>query len=132
VPLVILAGAEYGTGSSRDWAAKGAMLLGVRAVIAVSFERIHRSNLVGMGVLPLEFPAGQSWQSLGLSGEEVFEIRRLDENLQPGALLEVAAKASDGGIKEFTCRTRIDTPVELEYYRNGGILQAVLRKLLAR
>jgi aconitate hydratase len=130
VPLVLLAGAEYGTGSSRDWAAKGTLLLGVRAVIAVSFERIHRSNLVGMGVLPLEFPQGTSWESLGLTGEETYEIAGL-KNLKPGAALRVIATAADGTKKEFDCRARIDTPVELEYYKNGGILQTVLRKLLA-
>jgi aconitate hydratase len=130
VPLVILAGAEYGTGSSRDWAAKGTLLLGVRAVIAVSFERIHRSNLVGMGVLPLEFPAGQSWQSLGLTGEEVFDFPSLGDDLQPGSTLKVVATAPGGRKKEFDARVRIDTPVEIEYYRNGGILQTVLRKLL--
>jgi aconitate hydratase len=130
VPLVVFAGAEYGTGSSRDWAAKGTLLLGVRAVFAVSFERIHRSNLVGMGVLPLEMPAGQTWQSLGLTGEEIYEIPGLGEDLQPAASLEVAARAADGSTKKFTCRVRIDTAVELEYYRNGGILQMVLRKLL--
>ena len=130
MPLVVLAGAEYGTGSSRDWAAKGTFLLGVRAVLAVSFERIHRSNLVGMGVLPLEFPAGKTWQSLGLTGEETFDIVGLDDSLQPAATLTVRAKAADGTVKEFPCRVRIDTPVELEYYRNGGILQTVLRKML--
>jgi aconitate hydratase len=130
VPLVVLAGAEYGTGSSRDWAAKGTYLLGARAVIAVSFERIHRSNLVGMGVLPLEFPAGQTWQSLGLTGEEVFDLPTLDDSLQCGAQIEVVAKSAVGVEKRFTCKVRIDTPVELEYYRNGGILQTVLRKLL--
>ena len=127
---MILAGAEYGTGSSRDWAAKGTMLLGVRAVMAVSFERIHRSNLVGMGVLPLEFPAGQTWQSLGLTGEETFDIHGLDETLQAGRMLDVIGHAPPTArSKKFTCRCRIDTPVELEYYRNGGILQTVLRKL---
>ncbi len=131
VPLIILAGAEYGTGSSRDWAAKGTLLLGVRAVIAVSFERIHRSNLVGMGVLPLEFAKGTSWESLGLTGEETFEIKGLDETLKPLATVAVVATAPDGTKREFACRVRIDTPVELEYYRHGGILQTVLRKLLA-
>ncbi len=131
VPLVVFAGAEYGTGSSRDWAAKGTLLLGVRAVMAVSFERIHRSNLVGMGVLPLELPKGQTWQGLGISGEELFDISGLGENLKPGATLEVIATSADGSVKKFTCLTRIDTPVELEYFRNGGILQTVLRKLLA-
>jgi aconitate hydratase len=132
VPLVVLAGAEYGTGSSRDWAAKGTLLLGVRAVIAVSFERIHRSNLVGMGVLPLEFPAGQTWQSLGLCGEEIYDIGPLDDTLQTGAIVTVTARDGNGGTKTFECRCRIDTPVELEYYRNGGILQTVLRKLSAK
>jgi aconitate hydratase len=131
VPLVILAGAEYGTGSSRDWAAKGTLLLGVRAVIAVSFERIHRSNLVGMGVLPLEFTDGQTWQSLELCGEETFDIVGLDDKLQTGAILKVVARCADGKEKTFQCRCRIDTPVELEYYKNGGILQTVLRKLSA-
>jgi aconitate hydratase len=130
VPLMVLAGSEYGSGSSRDWAAKGTMLLGVRAVLAVSYERIHRSNLVGMGVLPLEFSQGQTWQSLGLTGEEVFDVRGLNETLQPGSLLPIEARAADGSVKKFTCRARIDTPVELDYYRNGGILQTVLRKLL--
>lgn len=132
VPLIVLAGAEYGTGSSRDWAAKGTMMLGVRAVIAVSFERIHRSNLVGMGVLPLEFPAGQTWQSLGLCGEEIYDIGPLDDTLQTGAIVTVTARNGNGGTKTFECRCRIDTPVELEYYRNGGILQTVLRKLSAK
>ena len=133
VPLVVLAGTEYGTGSSRDWAAKGTFLLGVRAVIAASYERIHRSNLVGMGVLPLEFPAGQTWQSLGLTGKEVFSIPDLGEDLQPRQTLKVVAAAPDsagGASVEFDATVRIDTPVELEYYRNGGILHTVLRKLL--
>jgi aconitate hydratase len=131
VPLVILAGIEYGAGSSRDWAAKGTYLLGVRAVIAASFERIHRSNLVGMGVLPLEFPAGQTWQSLGLTGEETYEIP-VDETLQPRSTLTVRAVSKDGSTKQFPATVRIDTPVELEYYRHGGILQTVLRKLMGR
>ncbi len=129
-PLVILAGAEYGTGSSRDWAAKGTFLLGVRAVIAASYERIHRSNLVMMGVLPLEFAAGDTWQSLGLTGEEVFEIADLGDDLQPRQKLTVVAKPQAGDAIEFETAVRIDTPVELDYYRNGGILQTVLRKLL--
>jgi aconitate hydratase len=130
VPLVVLAGSEYGTGSSRDWAAKGTFLLGVRAVLAVSFERIHRSNLVGMGVLPLELPDEKGWRDLGLTGEEVFDIQGMDDSFQAGGYLTVKAKSLDGSVREFTCRARIDTPVELEYYRNGGILQTVLRKLL--
>lgn len=130
VPLLVLAGAEYGTGSSRDWAAKGTYLLGVRAVLATSYERIHRSNLVGMGILPLELPTGQSWQSLGLTGEEVFDIDGLDDNLKPQSTLIVRATAADGSTKEIVARVRIDTPVELDYYKNGGILQTVLRKLM--
>ncbi len=131
IPLVVLAGTEYGTGSSRDWAAKGTQLLGVRAVIAGSFERIHRSNLVGMGVLPLELTAGASWQSLGLTGEEIFDIPQSDGILKPGGTLPVTATGADGSSIRFDAKVRIDTPVELEYYRNGGILQTVLRKLVA-
>ncbi|MBX3423435.1 MAG: aconitate hydratase AcnA [Pirellulaceae bacterium] len=125
--LVILAGSEYGTGSSRDWAAKGTMLLGVRAVIAMSFERIHRSNLVGMGILPLQFLEGQSWQSLGLTGFESYDV--VADNLQPRCQATVRATAADGSVKEFPVLVRIDTPVELDYYDNGGILPTVLRKL---
>jgi aconitate hydratase len=127
VPLVILAGEEYGTGSSRDWAAKGTMLLGVRAVLASSFERIHRSNLVGMGVLPLVLQ--KPWRELGLTGEETFDIPA-DDSLQPRSTITVRATAADGSLKKIPVRVRIDTPVELDYYRNGGILQTVLRKLL--
>ncbi|OYV84513.1 MAG: hypothetical protein B7Z73_15290 [Planctomycetia bacterium 21-64-5] len=130
VPLVILAGAEYGSGSSRDWAAKGTLLLGVRAVIAVSYERIHRSNLVGMGILPLQFLPGQTWQSLGLTGEELYDILGLDDKVQPRGKLKVRAKAADGSVKEFEAVVRIDSPVERDYYRHGGILPTVLRKLL--
>ena len=130
VPLVVLAGTEYGTGSSRDWAAKGTFMLGVRAVIAASYERIHRSNLVGMGVLPLEFAAGETWQSLGLTGEELFDIEGLDDQLRPRSTVSVVATSPSGDVKRFTAHVRIDTPVEMEYYRNGGILQTVLRKLL--
>ncbi len=127
-PLVVLAGAEYGTGSSRDWAAKGTLLLGVKAVIAASFERIHRSNLVGMGVLPLELTDGQTWQSLGLTGEETFDIEGV-ETMTPRGQLTVKATTPAGETREFQAVVRIDTPVELEYYRNGGILQTVLRNL---
>ncbi len=130
IPLVILAGAEYGTGSSRDWAAKGTLLLGVRAVIAASYERIHRSNLVGMGVLPLEFVDGQTWQSLGLNGTETFEIPELSDSLQPRSRLEVVARHSGGEETRINVAVRIDTPVEIEYYRHGGILQKVLRDML--
>jgi len=119
VPLVVLAGAEYGTGSSRDWAAKGTLLLGVRAVIAKSFERIHRSNLVGMGVLPLQFLDGEDAQTLGLSGYEIFDIAGIAQNLSPGRKLEVKAHGA-GGDKRFTVLLRIDTPNEVDYYKNGG------------
>jgi aconitate hydratase len=130
VPTVVLAGAEYGSGSSRDWAAKGPFLQGVRAVIASSFERIHRSNLVMMGILPLEFAPNVTWQSVGLTGEEVFDFPTLDDHLQPRQKLKVVATSPTGERKEFEATVRIDTPVELDYYRNGGILQTVLRKLL--
>ncbi len=129
IPLVVIAGAEYGTGSSRDWAAKGTMLLGVKAVIAASYERIHRSNLVGMGVLPLEFAPGTTWQSLGLTGEETIDIEGLSNDLQPRSKISVKATDSSGRFKTFSCTVRIDTPVELQYYRNGGILPTVLRNL---
>lgn len=129
-PLVVLAGKEYGTGSSRDWAAKGTMMLGVRAVIAASYERIHRSNLVGMGILPLEFADGQTWESVGLTGKEFFSIPGLDDSLEPRSRIEVIAKDEDGNEKKFDALVRIDTPVEMDYYRNGGILQTVLRNLL--
>jgi aconitate hydratase len=131
-PLVIIAGKEYGTGSSRDWAAKGTVLLGVKAVIAESFERIHRSNLVGMGVLPLEFTDGETRQTLALTGFETFEIEQVVEQLKPRARLTVKATAPDGSEKRFGVVARIDTPEELSYYRNGGILPYVLRSLVGR
>jgi aconitate hydratase len=124
VSLLVIAGKEYGSGSSRDWAAKGTILLGVRAVLAESFERIHRSNLVGMGVLPLQFLEGQSATSLGLSGEEQYTVEEL---ACPGQELAVTARGEAGEEKRFTVRSRVDTPVELDYYRQGGILPAVLR-----
>jgi len=128
-PLVVLGGREYGSGSSRDWAAKGTALLGVRAVIAESFERIHRSNLVGMGVLPLEFPPGENAASLGISGHEVFEITGLAGPLNAGELpRQVTVNAGD---VEFSATVRIDTPKEAEYFRQGGILRYVLRQLAA-
>ncbi|MGA2112235.1 MAG: aconitate hydratase AcnA [Anaerolineales bacterium] len=130
VPLVVLAGKEYGTGSSRDWAAKGTALLGVRAVIAQSFERIHRANLVGMGVLPLQFHEGESANFHGLTGRELISILGIGDSLQPGAELEVEAKREDGSISSFKALARLDTPVDLEYYRNGGILPTVLRQIL--
>ncbi|MBP7960491.1 MAG: aconitate hydratase AcnA [Caldilineaceae bacterium] len=128
-PLVILAGKEYGTGSSRDWAAKGVQLQGVRAVIAESFERIHRSNLVGMGVLPLQFAAGQNVKSLGLSGFETFDIIGLSEEMFPGEAYTVRATDNGGRVTEFKAISRIDTPVEINYYKNGGILHTVLRRM---
>ncbi len=127
---VVLAGKEYGTGSSRDYAAKGPYLQGVRVVIAESFERIHRSNLVGMGILPLQFKDGQNVESLGLTGKEVIEIVGLSDALKPRQDVTVKAKKDDGSLVEFKATVRIDTPVEIEYYRNGGILQTVLRKLV--
>jgi aconitate hydratase len=130
VPLVVLAGKEYGSGSSRDWAAKGTWMLGVVAVIAESYERIHRSNLIGMGVLPLEFVAGQSRAALGLTGEEVFSIEGIATKMKPGQLLTVTAASSSGEKLTFEAKSRIDTIVELEYYVHGGILQYVLRGLL--
>jgi aconitate hydratase len=129
VPLVVVAGKEYGTGSSRDWAAKGSFLLGIKAVIAESFERIHRSNLIGMGVLPLQFMNGDSAQSLGLTGHETYDITGLAD-LKPGAELTVKATGDDGETRKFKARARVDSPVEVEYLRNGGILQTVLRQLL--
>lgn len=134
IPLVVLGGKEYGSGSSRDWAAKGVSLLGVKAVIAESFERIHRSNLIGMGVLPLEFPAGETRDSLGLDGSEVFSITgvtELNEGHTPKTV-HVRATKDDGAVVEFDARLRIDTPAEADYYRNGGILQYVLRQLKAK
>ncbi len=129
-PLLIIAGKEYGTGSSRDWAAKGTLLLGVKAVLAESFERIHRSNLVGMGVLPLQFQPGESAASLGLTGEETFAIGGIADNLTPRKLLAVIATAANGKVVEFQTIARIDSPVEIRYYRNGGILPTVLFRLL--
>jgi aconitate hydratase len=129
VPLVVLAGKEYGSGSSRDWAAKGPMLLGVRVVIAESYERIHRSNLVNMGVLPLEFPAGASATSLGLTGHEVFDFAGAGPGLAPRSAVQVTARREDGSKVEFTARARVDTPEELTAFRHGGILPYVLRRL---
>ena len=128
-PLVVLAGKEYGTGSSRDWAAKGVFLLGVRAVLAESYERIHRSNLVGMGVLPLQFKEGQSVESLGLTGHETYTIH-VDDDLQPLQDLRVDVTDDQGNSRAVTMTCRVDTPVEVDYYRNGGILQTVLRGFL--
>jgi aconitate hydratase len=132
VPLVILAGQEYGTGSSRDWAAKGTSLLGVKAVVAQSFERIHRSNLVGMGVLPLQFKDGTTAQSLGLTGAETFDVVGMDANLKPQQDLTLRIHRPDGSSQEVLVSCRIDTPIEIDYYQHGGILPYVLRQLIAR
>jgi aconitate hydratase len=128
-PLVVLAGREYGTGSSRDWAAKGTALLGVKAVIAASYERIHRSNLVGMGVLPLQFLEGQSPASLGLTGQESYDVVGVADGLTPGETLEVVARGEDGREVRFRALVRLDSEIDVEYYRNGGILHTVLRKI---
>jgi aconitate hydratase len=130
VPLIVIAGKEYGSGSSRDWAAKGTILLGVRAVLAESFERIHRSNLVGMGVLPLEFLPGETPKTLGLTGHEIFEIEGLASNFEPRKKMKVRARDASGKEKHFTAIARIDTPFEVAYYQHGGILQYVLRQML--
>jgi aconitate hydratase len=127
VPAIVIAGKEYGSGSSRDWAAKGPRLLGVRAVIAESYERIHRTNLVCMGVLPLQFLPGETAETLGLTGEEVFDIVGLEDGRAKA--VEVRAQAGDGAVKTFRAKVRIDTPNEVDYFRHGGILQFVLRKL---
>ncbi len=139
-PLIVIAAKEYGSGSSRDWAAKGPKLLGVRAMIAESYERIHRSNLVGMGILPLEFPAGQNAESLGLAGEETYDIAGFKEKLiskfsgvlRGGRTVTVTATSPDGKKKSFEAKVRIDTPQEILYYEHGGILQYVLRELAAK
>ena len=134
-PLIVLAGKEYGSGSSRDWAAKGPQLLGVRAALAESFERIHRSNLVGMGIVPLEFPPGETAESLGLTGEEVYDIDGLKAAVQggfaTGRTITVRARKEDGSVQELKARLRLDTPQEVQYYRHGGILHYVLRQLLS-
>jgi aconitate hydratase len=132
VSLVILAGTEYGTGSSRDWAAKGTKLLGVKAVVATSFERIHRSNLVGMGVLPLQFLDGVTAQSLALDGSQTFSIDGLSDAIQPGQRLTMEIQNEKGEKRYVPVKLRIDTPIEIDYYRHGGILSFVLRQLLAK
>ncbi len=132
IPLVILAGHEYGTGSSRDWAAKGTRLLGVKAVVAASFERIHRSNLVGMGVLPLQFVDGTNAQTLGLDGSEIYGITGLSDAIEPGQMVTLEITRKDGKQETVPVKLRIDTPIEIDYYRHGGILPFVLRELMAR
>ena len=129
-PTIVLAGDDYGMGSSRDWAAKGTLLLGAKAVIAASYERIHRSNLIGMGVLPLQFAEGENVESLGLTGKETFNIH-VDDDLKPGQDVKVNVIKEDGSEMSFTTLCRIDTPVEIDYYRNGGILHNVLRNIHA-
>jgi aconitate hydratase len=129
VPLLILAGKEYGTGSSRDWAAKGTSLLGVKAVLAESYERIHRSNLVGMGVLPLQFQAGDTPDSLGLTGLESYDVVGIQDRLEPKGTLTIRAHKDDGTTIDFDADVRLDSRVEIEYYQNGGILHTVLRKM---
>jgi len=131
VPTVVFGGEEYGTGSSRDWAAKGTQLLGVRAVIARSFERIHRSNLVGMGVLPLQFGPDQSAQTLGIRGDERFDLQGIDEALRPQQQVMLLIRRPDGSTRQVELTLRIDTPIEVDYFRHGGILPFVLRQLLA-
>jgi aconitate hydratase len=130
VPLIIFAGQEYGTGSSRDWAAKGTNLLGVKAVVAQSFERIHRSNLCGMGVLPLQFPDGVTAQTLGLDGSETFDVVGLSDDIAPRQDVTLRIHRNDGSVTEQTVKLRIDTPIEVDYFRHGGILPFVLRQLL--
>jgi aconitate hydratase len=130
VPLVVIAGQEYGTGSSRDWAAKGTRLLGVRAVVAASYERIHRSNLVGMGVLPLQFPEGTNATTLGLDGTEIFDVLGIDADLQPRQDVTLRIHRQDGTSQDLPVKLRIDTPIEIEYYRHGGILPFVLREIV--
>jgi len=129
-PLIVIAGKEYGTGSSRDWAAKGTFLLGVQAVITESFERIHRSNLIGMGVLPLQFLEGDNAEKLGLNGTEIYDITGISEDLKPGKEISVRARNDEGVETTFSAKVRLDTEVEIDYYRNGGILQTVLRQML--
>ena len=130
VPLLVIAGKEYGSGSSRDWAAKGPLLLGVRAVIAESFERIHRSNLVGMGILPLQFKEGENKESLGLTGREAYDIEGIEQGLKPHQEVTVKVTCEDGSTFSFRTMARLDSPIDVTYYENGGILLAVLRKLL--
>jgi aconitate hydratase len=131
VPTMIFGGEEYGTGSSRDWAAKGTQLLGVKAVIARSFERIHRSNLVGMGVLPLQFIGNDSVQTLGITGKETFDLKGLEGEIKPQQLATLVIHRADGSCQEVKVLLRIDTPIEVDYYKHGGILPFVLRQLLA-
>jgi aconitate hydratase len=131
-PLIVLAGQEYGTGSSRDWAAKGTNLLGVKVVVAQSFERIHRSNLVGMGVLPLQFKEGTTAQTLKLDGTETYDVLGLGADLKPQQDLTLRITRANGQVENIPARCRIDTPIEIDYYQHGGILPFVLRQLVAK
>jgi aconitate hydratase len=131
-PLLVLAGKEYGSGSSRDWAAKGAFLLGIKAILAESYERIHRSNLVGMGVLPLQYMKGDTAEKLGITGNEVFTVTGIAEDITPLKKVQVIAKKEDGQEIRFNAIARMDSKIEIEYYRHGGILQYVLRQFLAK
>ena len=131
-PLIVFAGQEYGTGSSRDWAAKGTRLLGVKAVVAQSFERIHRSNLIGMGVLALQFKDGVNAQTLGLDGSETFDVVGLDGEVKPQQDVTLVIHRANGSKEEVSVRLRIDTPIEIDYYQHGGILPYVLRQLIAQ
>ena len=130
VPIIVIGGKEYGTGSSRDWAAKGPLLQGVKAVIVESFERIHRSNLVGMGILPLQFVDGQNAESLGLTGDEMYDITGLHDTMAPLSLIDVKATKGDGSVIAFKTKALLNTEVEVNYYRNGGILHTVLRDMV--
>ena len=132
VPLIIFAGKDYGMGSSRDWAAKGTALLGVKVVVAQSLERIHRSNLIGMGVLPLQFKGEESAESLGIKGDELFSLSGMGQEPVPQQEITLEIKAPDGSVKKATLISRLDTPLEVEYYRHGGILPFVLRQHLSR
>ncbi len=129
-PVIVIAGKEYGTGSSRDWAAKGPLLQGVKAAIAESFERIHRSNLIGMGILPLRFMDGQNAESLGLKGDEIYDIEGLSDEMKPKSVVNVKATKADGSVVQFQATALLNTDVEVNYYRNGGILHTVLRNLV--
>ena len=129
---MVIAGQEYGTGSSRDWAAKGTNLLGVKAVVAQSYERIHRSNLVGMGVLPLQFKEGEGAQSLNLDGSEIYDVIGLDDSVKPQQDLTLRITRQNGDMQDVSVRCRIDTPIEIDYYQHGGILHYVLRQIVAR
>jgi len=131
-PLLVLVGKEYGSGSSRDWAAKGTFLLGIKIVLAESYERIHRSNLVGMGVLPLQYKSGETADKLGLLGKEIFTVTGISKDIKPLKMIDITAKNEKGELLKFQAIARLDSNIEIEYYRNGGILQYVLRQFLEK